>query len=100
MRRIDLTTYDVEVQDGNGKKLLPYDVKEALQMVLYSPDLRLGSRQLFENDRVAQKINSAQGSVMLEEADYQKLKLALETITGYTKNDLEMLHRVMDAKEE
>jgi hypothetical protein len=99
MRKIDLTNYDVEVQDSNGKRVLPYIIKEALQMSLYSPDLRLGSKELFDNDRVAQKISSAQGSVMLEEAEYNKLKSALETIKGYTKNDVEMLKRVFDAPE-
>lgn len=99
MRKIDLMDYDVEVLGSQGKTTLPYSVKESLQMALYSPDLHLGSRELFDNDRVAQKINSAQGHILLEETDYQKLKVALETIKGYTKNDIEMLRRVLEAPE-
>ena len=99
MRKIDLTEYDAEVLTEEGTKTLPYSVKETLDIVLYHPDLKLGYRELFENDRVAQKIRASNGSVLLEESEYIRLKSALETIHGFMKKDLEMVRRVMDAPE-
>ena len=99
MRKIDLSNYGVEVETQEGKKSIPYNVKGSLVDSLYHPELRLGSRELFENDRVAQKINSSEGYVLLEEADYQKLKLAFDTIKGFRKEDVELVKRVLEAPE-
>ena len=99
MRKIDLSNYDVEVHTEEGIKKIPYDVKESVVSGMYHSELRLGARELFDNDRVAQKINSAHGHVLLEEADYQKVKTAFETIKGFRKEDLELVRRVLDAPE-
>jgi predicted glycosyltransferase involved in capsule biosynthesis len=95
LRRIDLKNYDV----GEGDKKFPYDVKGSMVNALFNPDLRLGFKELFENDRVAQKINSAQDHVLLEEAEYQKLKQAFESFRGYNKEDVELVRRVLEAPE-
>ena len=99
MRKIDLSNYDVEVATKDGKQKIPYDVKGSMVDGMYHPELRLGSRELFENDRVAQKINSSDEYVLLEEADYQKLKLAFDTIKGFRKEDVELVKRVLEAPE-
>lgn len=98
MRKIDLINYDVEVpKEGGGKKTIPYQVKDSIQMALYNPELRLDYKSLFENDRVAQKIVSAQGSVLLEESEYEKLKHAFEIIKGFGKEDVELVRRILEA---
>jgi hypothetical protein len=99
MRKIDLTNYDVEILTEQGLEIKPFSAKIAMSAILYHPDLRLGFRELFENDKVAQKINVAQDSVLLEEAEYQKLKHAFETIKGFGKEDVELVRRVMEAPE-
>ena len=99
MRKIDLTNYDVEVLTEKGFETKPFSAKIAMAAILYHPDLRLGYKELFENDRVAQKINSAQDSVLLEEAEYLKLKHAFETIKGFGREDVELVRRVLEAPE-
>jgi len=99
MRRIDLTDYEVEVLREEGKRMEPYFVKDSIESMLYHPDLKLGYKQLFENDRVAQKIRSANGSILLEESEYERVRQAFEGLTGYTKHDVELVRRVMEAPE-
>lgn len=97
MRRIDLTDYETEVLTEDGIKTIPYNVKESIDLAMYHPDLKLGWRELFENDRVAQKIKSANGSVLLEESEYTSIKRVFETIQGFRKQDLELVRRVLEA---
>jgi gamma-glutamylcysteine synthetase len=97
VRRIDLTDYETEVLTEDGMKTIPYNVKESIDLAMYHPDLKLGWRELFENDRVAQKIKSANGSVLLEESEYTSIKRVFETIQGFRKQDLELVRRVLEA---
>lgn len=92
MRRVDLTNYDVVGDDG---KPLPYLVKDSLVNLLYNPDLRLNARDLMEHYRIAQKIEK--GEELLEEADYARLKTSIECFRGFSRNDVELVRRVIDA---
>ena len=91
MRKIDLVNYAIE----GGM----YDVKGSLQTLLYSPELGLGYKELFDNHRVAKKIKLAEDSVLLEEADYQILKRVTEAFKGYSRNEVELIQRVLEAPE-
>jgi hypothetical protein len=96
MRKIDLTSYLVEVDDKGTEK--PFDVKGSISAILYHPDLKLRARDLLDNDRLAQKIKHSQDSVLLEEAEYDKVKAAFESISGFEINDVELVKRVLDAE--
>ena len=37
--------------------------------------------------------------ILVEEEDYRKLRQAFETIEGFTKNDMELVKRVLEAEE-
>jgi len=91
MRKLNLTPYKVDTQD--------YDVKTVMASILFHPDLRVSARNLMVADRLAQKIESGNGSVLLEESEYERLKTAVETITGWGRGDLEFVQRVLDAPE-
>jgi hypothetical protein len=100
MRKIDLTSYDVTVPDREGKmETLPYDVRGSLSDGMYHPDLRLNSKDLFTNDRIAQKIRNSNGSVLLEDSEYERVKSMIETVTGFRKGDVEFVRRVIEAPE-
>lgn len=99
LRRIDLSEYEVELLGDNGYVKVPYPVKDSIDAALYNPNLKLNYKELFENDRVAQKIRSSNGSVLLEESEYNKLKHAFEVIEGFTKKDLELVRRIIEAPE-
>jgi hypothetical protein len=100
MRKIDLTSYPVTVPDGKGgEETLPFDVRGSLFDGMYHHDLKLNYKDLFANDRIAQKIKSSGDFVLLEEEEYQRVRSMIETIKGFTKNDVEFVRRVMEAPE-
>ena len=66
--------------------------------ILYHPDLKLNGRDLLMAHKLADKIESCKKNfILLEEVDYQKLKKALDTVTGLTKQDVEFVQRVLEA---
>jgi hypothetical protein len=91
MRKISLIPYKVEGED--------YKVKESILNLLFSPHLRLSARAIIENDRIARKIEAAGDEVLLEDAEYQKIKVSVETFEGYGRQDLEFVNRILEAPE-
>ncbi len=106
MRQIDLTNYTVEVQvQLEGQKIpnvekFAYDVRGSLIEMLFSPDLGLRARGLLDQEDLARKIRDCPNhTLLLEEEDYKKVLKAIETVSGLGQNDLELIHRVVDAKQ-
>ena len=91
MRKISLIPYKID--DGQEYEVIP-----SLVSALFIPALKHNARGLIESDRVARKIEQAEGSVLLEESEYSLVKQAFETFTGYKRQDLELVSRVMDAE--
>jgi hypothetical protein len=71
MRKIELQNYLVELTRENGEV---ESIEEA-------------------------EIVEGNGSILVEEDDYRKLRQAFETIQGFTKNDVELVKRVLEAEE-
>jgi len=111
MRKISLIPYKiadgptetVQGKDGNNTLVkmpdIMYNMKLAIASMLFATENRLGIRDLIEHDRIARKVEAAGEEVFLEEAEYQRLKDAVLTHTGYHRPDLEFIARVMDAAE-
>ena len=98
MRKIDLTSYDVTVPDGKGgEEILPFNVRGSLVDGMYHPDLKLNSKDLFINDRIAQKIEGAGDYVLLEDSEYDRVKTMIDTIKGFRKEDVEFVRRIIEA---
>lgn len=91
MRKIDLKDYQ---DDGKA-----YPVKQTITLLLFNPDLRLVARDLISQDALARKIEESDSSVLLEETEYQKVKLAVETAKGWQRGDLEFVRRILEAPE-
>ena len=89
MKELDLTEYEVE-----GLKIKP---KIALGNVLYRPELKLSARDLLTQAALVEKIETAGDTVLLEDAEYARVKKAFETITGYGRADIPLVRRVMEA---
>jgi len=93
MRKISLIPYNI----GNGQM---YDVRQSIINLMFAPELRLGIRDAIENDRIARKIESAENhEVILEDAEFARVKQAFDVFQGYGRNDLELIARVQDAAE-
>ncbi len=100
MRKISIKPYEIVVAGPGGeKKTDEYDVRESLGICLLHPTLQLTGRELLLRGKILNKIEQANGELMLEEADYKKLKSAFEQVQGFSKNDLVMVERVLNAEE-
>jgi hypothetical protein len=67
---------------------------------MFAPTLRLGFRDAIENDRIARKIEASQNyEVLLEDAEYAKIKQAFESFQGFGRDEIQLISRVMDAAE-
>jgi hypothetical protein len=105
MRKINLKSYDIEVSDtetGRPKKI-PYDVRASLANILFHPELRLGGMDLLKANELATKILSSPPSedgewVLLEEEEYQRLHNAITSVHGFSKNEVELVRRVLEAQ--
>lgn len=74
-----------------------YDVKTSIIEVLFHPDLNLPSAAILERDETAHKILHCDGSVLLEEQEWINLRIAVQTVSGFTRRDSQFIHRVLDA---
>ncbi len=99
MRKIEVSNYAVKVRTAEGISSVEYDVKGSLITCLLHPILKLGARELLIRNKIGHKIEEAKGFVLLEEAEYAKLKSAVETIEGFGQNDVELITRVFEAEE-
>jgi hypothetical protein len=105
MRKIELQNYMVNVPAADGKFVpKPYNVKESMVSCLLHPALKLTGRELLLRNKLATRIEDAEivegnGSILVEEDDYRKLRQAFETIEGFTKSDMELVSRVLEAEE-
>jgi len=92
LRRNDATG-QIEPATGN------YDVKDSLIGLLFNRDLQLNARDLLERDPLGRKITEAEGpTLLLEEKEYDIIRKAVDTFKGYSRNDVELVKRVYDAK--
>ena len=100
MRRLNVTQYMVNVLQPDGTyKEKSYKVKEALINLMFHPDLRLGGVELLKQNKIAEKILKAGVDVLLEEEEYNKAKQAINSFKGFTKNEVELVRRVIECPE-
>ena len=105
MRKIELQNYMVKVLVADDKfEPKPYNVKESMVSCLLHPALKLTGRELLLRNKLATRIEEAEivegnGHILVEEEDYRKLRQAFETIEGFTKSDMELVRRVLEAEE-
>ena len=100
MRKVLLTDYEVTVDAVDGMKTIPYKVRDSLVELMFNPDLKLSAREALERDDFARLIlDVSTDDILLEEADYLKLKQACETLKGVTRNDVPLMRRILEAPE-
>ena len=99
MRQIDLASYSVRVRDEKGEWVdLPYMVKDSMVEILFSRDLQLSGRELLKRDELAHKISGCTDSkALLEEEEWNKFVMAVETIKGLGRPDVELVRRILEA---
>mgnify|MGYP001619773014 FL=1 len=103
MRQIDLTEYELEIkippQDGKpDTEKFRYDVRGSLIEVLFAPELQLKARDILDRDDLARKIRDWKNNLLiLEEAEFEKLKHAIENAGGLGRNEIQLIRRILEA---
>ena len=97
MRKLNLENYIVSVRDIEGKlNNIPYAFKDAIINLMFHPDLKLSGKALLEANIVAEKILEADKEIILEEDEYNKVKNAIDSFQGFTRNEVELVKRVSE----
>lgn len=105
MREINLAQYEVQAravpQDGKGTtldKTFKYDVRGSLIEILFAPELGLKALEVLARDDLARKIRDwPDETLLLEDAEYEKVKSAIENVTGLGRDEIELIRRVLNA---
>lgn len=105
MRELNLAKYPITVMRPNQQtgQIEPsvgeYDVKESLIGLMFTRDLQLNARDLLLRDPLGRKIAGAEETtILLEDSEYEILKKSVEAFKGYTRNEVELVRRVLEAK--
>lgn len=100
MKKINVSNYDIDAVDKEGKKVkVPYSVKGSLEILMFHPDLRLSSLETVRHNKIMAKIEDCKDdNVLLEDSEYEVVKRAVETVKGYGRNDIRLIDRVMNAE--
>ena len=107
MKKVDLTNYMVMVKAPNPDvpngppvdKEIPYFVKNSLIELLFIPKLQLSGAELVRANMLAVKLESCtEDSILLEDSEWERLQTAINTHTGYTRQDVKFVDRVLGAE--
>ena len=90
MRKIDLSSYTTNAG--------PFDVCGSLVAVLFM-ESQLPPREVLERDRIANRVETATDSILLEEAEYSKVLAGLNAtdLKPFGRDVVEFVRRVLEA---
>jgi hypothetical protein len=97
-RKLDLADYPLNhiVIPGGGHP--QYDVRGSLSALCFVPELQLNGTALMQMQEIAKAIlDCPDQSILLNEQDWQKLKRACEVHVGFTRAEVELVRRVIEA---
>lgn len=95
MKKIPVIDYTVSI---NGQDQT-YPMREALAEVLFHPAIKIVALELLKRDDLARKILACEDEfLLLEDAEYGKVKEAVSRVDTFTRNDVEFVRRVLNAE--
>jgi len=104
MRKLNLKDYTVKgkVMGGDGKPVDiegPYHVKDSILNLMFIRDLQLSGAELVKQNVLAIKLETCKDSeILLEDEEYNRIKKAVDTFKGFTRNDVELVTRINEAE--
>ena len=103
MRKLNVENYVNEIKvNENGitvVKEIEYEFKDSLIFIMFNRELQLAGKSLLEQNKLAEKILEVDKEIILEEAEYNKIKQAVETFKGCTRNEVQLVDRVLNCPE-
>ncbi len=98
MKVLNIMDYNVTLAVDGVEKDVPYAVRPSLINLLFSQQ-NLGALDVLDRDDIARKIRDWKGdTLLLEDAEFKLLDAAVRAFKGYTKNDVELVRRVVKAE--
>lgn len=106
MRKLNLTNYTVKMKvpdrmnPGNEIEAeFPFDMRDSLVNILFIPQLRLNSVEVLKANVLGQKILACEGDeILLEDAEWLRLKTAIEAAQGFGRMEVEFVTRINEAE--
>jgi hypothetical protein len=100
MKKISLAGHIVEEVGVSGQpEKIEYPFNANLIEMLFNPQLKLQAKDIIEREPIYKKIKKAKDFVLLEDAEYNLLKHAIENTKGLRLMDIEMVKRVQNAED-
>ena len=105
MRKLNLKDYQVtqKVIGGDGELIEttgPFPVKDSILNIMFLPQLGLQGAEAIKQQVLAHKIEQSEGEIMLEEAEYERVKKAAESYTIRSRHDVELVDRILNQTKE
>ena len=106
MRKLNLKDYTVKTRVPDQMKLgefidaeFPYPFKDSLLNLLFAPALQLNGAELVKQNVLAMKLEQCkEDEILLEDAEYNRIKRAVDTFQGFGRNDVELVTRINEAE--
>jgi len=106
MRKLNLKDYTVKARIPDQMKLgkfidaeFPYPVKDSILNLLFIRDLQLGGAELVKQNVLAMKLEQCKDDeILLEDEEYSRIKKAVDTFKGFSRNDVELVIRINEAE--
>ena len=106
MRKLNLKDYTVHSKapdNMNPGKLIdiefPYPFKDSLLNIMFRRELQLSGAELVKQNVLAMKLEQCKDDeVLLEDEEYARVKNAVEKCTGFSRNDVELVTRILGAE--
>ena len=96
MRKLNLENYINKIKVGEEVKEFDYDFKDSLIFMMFTRELNLAGKGLLEQNKLAEKILEAEREIILEEAEYEKIRYAVDIFKGCTRNEVQLVDRVLN----
>jgi len=106
MRRLKITNYTVKVKVPDQRNLgqeieieLPYHFKTSVLNLMFLPELKLSGAELVRQNMLAMKLEACTNEeIELADEEYQRIKKAVDTFAGFTRQDVELVERINNAE--
>jgi len=106
MRKLNLKNYIVKVKVPDkinpGKVIeaeIPYHFKDSVLNLMFIRDLQLSGAELVKQNVLAMKLETCKDDeIILEEEEYNRIKKAIDTYRGFTRDDIELVTRINEAE--
>lgn len=100
MRKLNLANYSLErIAADDTEFTQTYEVRRSLITMLMHQDLKLNGMELLDRDALGHKIKGCtEDVVLLEEAEWGKLNQAVNKLTGFNGDDMELIKRIIKAE--